>query len=105
MLLSLLRLVWNIRIPGIGPVGDNLDFLVAKLNGNRDPKKYGKQITATHPYLTVAEARDCSRTLFYDPAPRPTHFNRSHGKKENVRRLFFNSAEQRRKLKSGHIGY
>lgn len=38
-------------------VGGNLDFLVAKVNGNRDPRKHGEQITATQPYLTVIEAK------------------------------------------------
>ena len=45
------------EIPGIGRVEGNLDFLVAKVNGNRDPKKHGEQITATQPYLTVIEAK------------------------------------------------
>lgn len=47
-------------IPGVGRVAGNLDFLVVKVNGNRDVRKHGDQISATQPYLTVIEAKKAS---------------------------------------------
>jgi len=92
-------------IPGIGKIGGNLDFLVAKVNGNRDPKIHGEQITATQPYLTVIEAKKAIPELSSASQLLAQLISIAHMEQRKTYVSFFiNSADQCRKLKSGHVG-
>ena len=46
-------------LPGVGPVSGNLDYMIAKVDGNKDPKKT-KWLVPVQPYLTVIEAKKSS---------------------------------------------
>jgi len=46
-------------LPGIGAVGGALDYLIANVNGNKDPKKI-KWLVPVQPYLTDIEAKKSS---------------------------------------------
>lgn len=91
-------------IPGIGEVGGNLDFLVARVNGNRDPKKHGEQITATQPYLTVIETKKTDTVRELSSASQLLAQLISIHHMERRKTYGFNTTDQRSKLKSGHVG-
>lgn len=46
-------------LPGVGPTSGTLDYMIAKVDGNKDPKK-NKWLVPTQPYLTVVEAKKSS---------------------------------------------
>jgi hypothetical protein len=46
-------------LPGIGAVGGNLDYMLAKVDGNKDLLK-SKRVLATQPYMTIIEAKRTS---------------------------------------------
>ena len=46
-------------IPGVGPVSGNLDYMIARVDGNKDPRK-NKWLLPVHPYLTVLQAKKSS---------------------------------------------
>jgi hypothetical protein len=43
-------------LPGIGPVSGNLDYMIAKVDGNKDPRKH-QQLVPVQPYLTVSKRK------------------------------------------------
>jgi hypothetical protein len=86
-------------------VGGNLDFLVAKVNGNRDPRKHGEQITATRPYLTVIEAKKAVRELSSATQLIAQLISVDHlERRKTFVSLFYNKTDQCRKIKSGRVG-
>lgn len=46
-------------LPGVGPVSGYLDYMIAKVDGNKDPKK-NRWLVPVQPYLTVIEAKKSS---------------------------------------------
>lgn len=47
------------NLPGVGPVSGYLDYMIAKVDGNKDPKK-NRWLVPVQPYLTVIEAKKSS---------------------------------------------
>ena len=47
------------NLPGIGPVSGSLDYIIAKVDGNKDPKQT-KYLIPVQPYLTVMVAKKSS---------------------------------------------
>lgn len=43
-------------LPGVGAVGGNLDYTLARVDGNKDLRK-SKLVLATQPYMTVIQAK------------------------------------------------
>ena len=43
-------------LPGVGPVSGNLNYMIAKVDGNKDPQKT-KWLVPVQSYLTVLEAK------------------------------------------------
>jgi len=46
-------------LPGVGPVFGNLDYMIAKVSGHKDPKKH-EWLVPIQPYLTIIEAKKSS---------------------------------------------
>jgi len=46
-------------LPGVGAVGGNLDYMLAKVDGNKDLQE-SKRILATQPYMIVIKAKRIS---------------------------------------------
>jgi hypothetical protein len=46
-------------LPGVGPISGYLDYMIAKVDGNKDPQK-NRWLVPVQPYLTVIEAKNPS---------------------------------------------